>query len=165
MVFLQNISELHDDVEEKAAALSFLHREHLQCRRGCFDCCVDELEVFEIEAERIKASYAQFLKEAQPHPKGRCAFLSSEGACRIYSVRPYVCRTQGLPLRWIDDDEFAEYRDICPLNETGISLETLEEEQCWTLGEVEGQLATLQHQHQGGGELRRVALRSLFQES
>ena len=34
-------------------------------------------------------------------PEGACAFLDGEGGCRVYPDRPYVCRTQGLPLRWI----------------------------------------------------------------
>ncbi|MBK7707050.1 MAG: hypothetical protein IPJ30_15135 [Acidobacteria bacterium] len=55
-----------------------------------------------------------------PHTRGACAFLDQD-ACRIYPDRPYVHRTQGLPLRWIEDDleEAFKYRDICPLNEAG----------------------------------------------
>ena len=75
-----------------------------------------------------------------------------------------MCRTQGLPLRWIAEREggdVAELRDVCSLNLAGPPLETLAEEDLWLLGPVESRLATLQRRHDGG-EGRRVALRALF---
>jgi phosphoglycolate phosphatase len=120
--------------------------------------------VFAVEAEQIRRHHAGLLATAAPHPEGACAFLDSAGSCRIYDRRPYVCRTQGLPLRWIEEppgEASVEYRDICPLNEAGPAIETLPEESCWTIGPVEGRLATLQARR-GGGLLRRIPLRSLF---
>ena len=148
------IDELHEDVDVRAAALAARHRAKMACARGCSGCCVDELTVFEVEAERIRRGAAALLADTEPHPPGRCAFLGAEGECRIYAVRPYVCRTQGLPLRWIDDDAHAEYRDVCELN--AIPVETLEEEECWTIGEFEERLARMQ------GDGKRVRLRDLF---
>ncbi len=158
------VCELHQEVDEKAARLIGIHKNRLQRRRGCHDCCVDNLTVFDVEAERIRQQSKHVL-EMQPHPIGRCAFLNEEGACRIYENRPYVCRTQGLPLRWLEDVEDAayEYRDICPLNEAGEPLEELDEDHCWTLGDFEGRLATLQVKS-GGAKLQRIALRDLFQK-
>jgi uncharacterized protein len=150
------IETLHGEVDVRAKALAEHHRERLVCRRGCFGCCVDDITVFEVEAARIRDAAATLLAEGTPHPVGQCAFLGSEGECRIYDVRPYVCRTQGLPLRWIDDEAEAEYRDICPLNDESDPIETLAAEECWTLGEFEERLAELQ------GDGKRVALRDLF---
>lgn len=119
--------------------------------------------MFEIEAERIRARAPEVLREA-PHPPGACAFLDTAGACRIYAHRPYVCRTQGLPLRWIDFQAPGgpvEQRDICPLNEAGPPVESLPAESCWELGPVEARLAGLQAEH-GGGAVLRVRLRDLF---
>ena len=96
-----------------------------------------------------------------------CAFLDNEGACRIYEDRPYVCRTQGLPLRWIDeisDFEFVELRDICPLNDEGTPIEELDESECWTIGPIEERLAKLQLMF-GEGVMTRISLRSLFNEN
>jgi hypothetical protein len=155
---------LHAEVDRRAGALARRHAGRLQCRRGCAGCCQDDLTVFEVEAERIRRAHPQLLAEGQPHPVGACAFLDGEGACRIYADRPYVCRTQGLPLRWLDESaagETVEQRDICPLNEAGEPLEQLPADDCWTLGEVEARLAALQSA-QDRGALRRVALRSLF---
>jgi hypothetical protein len=101
-----------------------------------------------------------------PHPKGGCAFLDQEGACRIYEHRPYVCRTQGLPLRWIEqypDGTTAELRDICPLNDQGRPVESLPASECWAIGPFEGNLARLQARVDGGPPYR-VLLRSLFEK-
>lgn len=156
---------IHRVVDQMVAELTEVHRDRLKCARGCSACCVDDLTVFEVEAERIRDRHGRWLATATPHDPGACAFLDDKGACRVYADRPYVCRTQGLPLRWLADDEdtgeIVEQRDICPLNEEGDPLEALSEEECWTLGGVEERLARLQASHDGGA-LRRVALRDLF---
>lgn len=148
---------LHDEIDEAVAPLVERHADRLECKRGCVDCCVDDLTVFESEANVIRTHYRPLLATGQPHPPGACAFLDEAGACRVYQHRPYVCRTQGLPLRWIDDD--AEYRDICPLNDDGEPIESLDEADCWTIGPFEGQLAASQP------DLKRVPLRALFERS
>jgi Fe-S-cluster containining protein len=137
------LEDLHAEVDRRAAELTKLHGEAITCRRGCFGCC------------RIRARFAPLLASAAPHPPGRCAFLGSEGECRIYEARPYVCRTQGLPLRWIEEEAEVEYRDVCELNE-GVGVESAEAEECWTIGEVEERLARM---NEGRG---RVGLRELF---
>jgi len=100
-----------------------------------------------------------------PGPAGGCAFLDDAGACRIYPHRPYVCRTQGLPLRWAEDegDAVVERRDICPLNAEGLLIEDLPAEAMWTLGPVERRLAAAQART--GDPERRVPLRALFCKS
>ena len=97
-----------------------------------------------------------------PRPEGACAFLDEEGACRVYVDRPYVCRTQRLPLRWIEDRDGdpAELRDICPLNEAGEPIEGLHADDCWTIGPVEERLGRLQLA--AGAEAHRTSLRDLF---
>jgi hypothetical protein len=155
---------LHEEVDRQAADLAGRHEARLNCRRGCHDCCVDEITVFEVEAERIRRRHARLLSEGKPSPVGACAFLDGEGACRTYEDRPYVCRTQGLPLRWTDErDGFPiELRDICPLNDLPAEpLEELPEDDCWTLGPYEGRLAQLQV-GRSGAPPRRVRLRDLW---
>lgn len=160
------VERLHAVVDEAAAPVELAHRERLRCRAGCADCCIDGLTVFQIEAAVIRRHHAALLANGEPHPVGGCAFLDGEGGCRIYAQRPYVCRTQGLPLRWLEDDEeedaIVEARDICPKNvEGGPPLEELEADACWTLGPFEQRLADKQASIDGDrGE--RVALRSLF---
>jgi hypothetical protein len=165
------LRRLHAEVDRAAGAVADRHRGRLQCGRGCAACCVDELTVYEVEAERIRRAHGALLEAGAPHAPGACAFLGAENECRIYPDRPYVCRTQGLPLRWLSElgedgergegGEIVEARDICPLNLAGPPLEGLPEDACWLLGPVEDRLAALQHALDGGAG-RRVALRRLF---
>jgi Fe-S-cluster containining protein len=159
------LSEWHSNIDAKVKPLEELHKNRLECRGGCSQCCVDELSVFEVEADRIRAICQDVLAQ-EPHPKGACAFLNAEGMCRIYAYRPYVCRTQGLPLRWLEEseNEVLEYRDICELNDKEPPIEELEPDQFWTLGESEGELAQMQFEAHGG-EMTRVVLRELFLSS
>jgi uncharacterized protein len=154
---------LHNDIELAARKLHVLHAVRLACKRGCSGCCVEGISVFGIEADRIRQAYPELLLLGAPHALGACAFLDAEGGCRIYEERPYVCRTQGLPLRWIEDDR--ELRDICPMNEvpehsSQTALEELPEDACWTLGPTEAKLAALDLAQNRSGS--RTLLRSLF---
>ena len=120
--------------------------------------------MFEVEAERIRAAHGELLATGEPHPPGACEFLDREGACRVYADRPYVCRTQGLPLRWLDEGPGGvpvELRDVCPLNEAGEPIEALPADACFALGPFEARLARLEASVDGGA-LRRVPLRALF---
>lgn len=158
----------HERIDVEAGHLAGLHGQRLQCRRGCSDCCVDDVGIFEVEARRIRHEVGEDLRGEVAGPAGGCAFLDPDGACRIYPARPYVCRTQGLPLRWIDHEHASERRDICPLNEPGPDLLTLAPESCWEIGPNEAELGYLESRRQGGTEVResleRVSLRDLFEE-
>ncbi len=159
------LEELHRLVDEAAAQVAARHGNRLRCGHGCAECCVDDISVFEVEADRIRRHCADLLRGGSPHADGACALLDDEGGCRVYEHRPYVCRTQGLPLRWTEEVEpgvVAELRDICPVNDPGEPpVEEMAEDACWTLGPFEGRLAGLQHAA-GHGEMIRVPLRDLF---
>ena len=175
------VERMHGVVDELVAPLVAAHGARLRCRSGCNDCCSDGLSVFAVEAAVIRRHHAALLAEAEPHLEGACAFLDGDGACRIYEHRPYVCRTQGLPLRWLEQDavdgEQFEARDVCPLNvEGGPALEELGADQCWTLGPFEERLALQQRavesagaagaagaEGTGGAGGLRIPLRSLFE--
>jgi len=158
------VVRMHDVVDELASGVAQVHGDRLRCREGCSGCCQDGLTVFEIEAAVIAERHGELLRGAAPNPGDGCAFLDGRGACRIYADRPYVCRTQGLPLRWLEQDDGGnalEARDICPLSEEGPPLEELEASALWSVGPFEERLAA-QQAAVDGGEGRRVALRALF---
>jgi len=155
---------LHERIDVRAGELALRHAQRLRCERGCNACCVDHLTVFIVEAERIRIHHEALLRNGTPHPPGACAFLGDAGECRIYADRPYVCRTQGLPLRWFeekDSGEISEERAICPLNAEGPALHELPEEACWLIGPVELELGNLQAEIRDANE-DRIALRALF---
>ncbi|MCP5067948.1 MAG: hypothetical protein GY946_15410 [bacterium] len=125
------------------------------------------MSVCQIEAERIRKAHPTLLAESAPRQEGACAFLSDDDRCRIHADRPYVCRTQGLPLRWLDENqdlEILEHRSICELNLPGPSITGLEEEACWLLGPTELELDRIEQQWRPGPQLR-VQLRALFQRA
>ena len=156
------LERFYRDVDEAASRLAAVHGARLACRPGCAQCCVDGTTVFAIEAAHIASRRGALLSGAEPHPYGACAFLDGGGRCRIYEDRPYVCRTQGLPLRWTEErggGGLVELRDICPLNDEGTPVEELPAEECWTIGPFEERLALADIAFDGGG---RVPLRSLF---
>lgn len=164
---LHVLRDLHAEVDALAADLARAHRTRLHCARGCSGCCSDDLTVLPIEAARITVEHSELLAQGEPHPQGACAFLDAAGACRIYEHRPYVCRTQGLPLRWLEEDEhdeIVELRDICPLNAEGPALDEVPEDACWLIGPFEERLLDAQAEHDpdAGDGSQRVALRSLF---
>ena len=167
---LRQLEAIHRQVDglvaERTAGLGNL----LVCGPGCSSCCQDDLTVLEIEAALIVRRAAPVVRGQVPGPPGACAFLDSRGHCRIYQWRPYVCRTQGLPLRWLDPHaDQGESRDICPLNREQLDLRQLpmgdlDEKLCWTLGPWEGRLASLNAEATGQFETRRRALRGLFSQ-
>ena len=167
---LAAVERLHAEVDRRVELLLSRLPGPLACGRGCADCCLDDLTVFPVEAHLIRARAADLLRTEAPGPAGGCAFLATDDSCRIYPWRPYVCRTQGLPLRWLATDADgadSEQRDICPLNEPplGVSPSALAEDQCWTLGEFESRLAGLQAAATGFEvcyEVTEAVLRSLF---
>lgn len=161
---LDAVDRIHARVQSESDALARLHAERLHCRQGCAGCCTDELTVLSVEADAIRRRIGARLAGAAPGAPGACVFLDATGSCRIYAARPWVCRTQGLPLRWFEEDEdeeIVEHRDICPLNLAGPSLALLPDDALWTLGIVELELLALDDAHDAGA---RVPLRTLFDQ-
>ena len=171
---LSGLVALHHEIDRAVEILEAKHATRLQCRRGCSACCLDDLSVTRLEAEYIRDKHSTLLASAAPHARGACAFLDAEGACRIYENRPVICRSQGLPLRVLFENEVQEIeerRDICSLNEAGgPPVESLAEDDCWLVGPQELRVQRLDDQAFGedvrGGEeddgSGRIALRALF---
>ncbi|MFS2106120.1 YkgJ family cysteine cluster protein [Ralstonia sp. Ralssp135] len=69
------------------------------CRRGCSDCCHINVNITEVEAQLIEEQTGRGYKRLSTpvrHPADKftgvpCPFLA-DGACSIYSVRPFMCR-------------------------------------------------------------------------
>lgn len=175
------LGELHREIDRDVRHLTEIHATRLHCRRGCSACCLDGLSVTRIEAEKIRRAHGDLLSRAAPNPRGACAFLDQEGACRIYEDRPTICRSQGLPLRVLfenEAEEIEERRDICPLNaEGGPAIGALREEDCWLVGPQELRVQQLDELAFGAevveagdadnvdDDSERIALRDLFRRA
>ena len=94
---------LRREVDAMAAKLEGVHRDYMQCKKGCTKCCMN-LTVWPVEffaiAEEVRAAGIELAFDEQ----AGCGFLK-DGLCRIYPFRPIICRTHGLPLVYLDDEQ------------------------------------------------------------
>ncbi|MDX2194795.1 MAG: YkgJ family cysteine cluster protein [Cytophagales bacterium] len=162
---INNIMQVfYDKLNTEVAVLTQMHKNRLICKKGCFQCCVSGITLYEAEAYIILIRNFEFFTYQIPNRQGtNCTLLDSEGACRIYAARPYVCRSQGLPLRRTDMELLLEYRDICPLNDTGIPIEQLPQNECLDTDIYDKILALLQIKLDHNAP--RVPLENLFYTS
>ncbi len=114
-------------VDEHAERVTSAWSERLACRSGCAGCCQKRLTVAGVEAAAIEAWISE--QGLAPESDGEayvsplavvgdaepCAMLDGAGRCRIYEVRPVICRTHGLPIA-MTDSEGRRSGDVCPLN-------------------------------------------------
>jgi len=85
----------------------------LNCKPGCDSCCVP-FSLLPLEAALASEALAGTDVTATTDPE-RCALLLN-GLCSIYSARPIICRTQGLPIAYLDESGENLEVSACPLN-------------------------------------------------
>jgi Fe-S-cluster containining protein len=132
-------SLLHENVSSFFSAFQNKHGQHMACREGCSRCCHTHISVFVSEAAEIGAWFNAQSADTQatlrqhwcePQKSGvdaagkqqpPCVFLHNN-RCTIYEVRPTICRSQGLPLMFREENLKAQettiHVDFCPLNFT-----------------------------------------------
>jgi Fe-S-cluster containining protein len=111
------------EIEQSAKPLEEMHSKHMLCKNGCDLCCIDfsifPVEFYYILSELKKSGTKLELELLQ---KGNtCAFLKNH-SCTIYAHRPIMCRTHGLPLIYVNDDDEYEL-SACELNFTEFDFE------------------------------------------
>ncbi len=106
---------LRNELDSYCTRLNKLHSPHLNCRKGRDHCCMD-FGIFPVEFFVIKQQAGSELKEGQlPGSEMACPFLVDH-RCVIYFARPIICRTQGLPLLFIGEEDWEV--SACELNFT-----------------------------------------------
>lgn len=85
----------------------------ITCRPGCSSCCM-AFSVLPLEAALLQRGLPAE-PAAGPRREGDCALLG-HGLCSVYSLRPVICRTQGLPLAYVDETLAQIDVSACPLN-------------------------------------------------
>jgi Fe-S-cluster containining protein len=106
-------SVLRDETDHLSERLAKNHNEHINCAPGCNKCCMD-FSIFPVEFFSIlKENENKKINVSTGAGEGECLFLIN-GLCSIYESRPIICRTHGLPmLRMGEDDWELSY---CELN-------------------------------------------------
>ncbi len=163
-------------VDAFAARVTARHARALACRRGCSSCCHQHLSVLPVEFARVaeavraldddaRAAMAARLAGgvARAREDPRCPLLDDAGACRIYTARPLICRTHGLPIQIGAEGaprEGAPRRDVCPLNFTGaVGLEDVPPEDVLDVDRLNATLVLVDRL--GGGLAAQGTLRGL----
>jgi hypothetical protein len=126
---LERLGELFAKVDAFFGRAAAQHPgpEGITCHAGCSDCCRRRFSVTAIEAEVIAGALASLptgTREAMTARAGQaedvCPALEPGGGCAIYEVRPLVCRSHGLPIRFAPDGRRAlPLVDVCPRNFAG----------------------------------------------
>jgi uncharacterized protein len=110
---------LRRDADILCERLAETHNEHLECVRGRHKCCMD-FSIFPVEffliLKEIKNKKVNVRNVAD---EGECLFLI-DGLCSIYESRPLICRTHGLPLLCMGEDDWE--LSYCELNFTSEKL-------------------------------------------
>lgn len=106
--------QLIADIDTEMGKLISTHFQNvLKCGPGCSDCCI-AFTVLPLEAAFIaeKLEKSNLVKRTD---LAKCVMLS-EDMCQVYTVRPVICRTQGLPLGYVDELAGTIEVSACQLN-------------------------------------------------
>ncbi len=174
----ERLPDLWSKVDAFFARVGERYPDALACAEGCADCCHRELTITPIEAVRItellhgmpaatRAELASRAERGEP-----CAALDEQGRCAVYAARPLVCRSHGVPLRFVEPDAAGKRAlpmlDVCPKNFIGHDLAQVDATCVLdqrTLSVMLGALDALFARAAGEPEGRRVALRDVLRLS
>ncbi len=116
---LERYRELRNEVSKLSDQLAKLHKDEMACKKGCSECCMHfsvlPVEYFSILQE-LKANPPRQYQELDEEADD-CNFLIND-LCQIYEVRPFICRTHGLPLLFMSQSGDEWELSTCPLNFT-----------------------------------------------
>ena len=159
--------KLRNQVDQISAHLEKIHRPHLACKMGCDLCCMD-YSIFPLEFYSIADQLSkQDLKLDLPVVKDKesCVFLKDH-KCTIYAERPIICRTHGLPLLYVNEEEEWEL-SACELNFTEFDTEEFNTENTFPQDRFNSELFMLNkkfiqnYEDQNYGEFDLIPIREL----
>lgn len=106
MTAINQYNKFIDSITESTENLESIHKANITCHKGCDSCCIN-LTVFPVEFFAIKERMSQDnFKSSQIHfdNKASCGFLKNS-ICQIYEYRPLICRTHGLPIVFLNEND------------------------------------------------------------
>jgi hypothetical protein len=125
MEILKNYLTLVERVDDLCLRATEEFGAHIACRAGCAGCC-RHLSLFPVEAVALARALNDLPAEQAAHIRGQAAQnlddatcpLLSNNHCLLYTARPIICRTHGLPLL-TSQENGKQLIDFCPLNFQG----------------------------------------------
>lgn len=116
-------------IDEGVAPVVERYRDHIQCQRGCSDCCHQSFAVSDLEGALLREGLAAVKPDVrdeivararayQPGERMPCPALGADGGCQLYEHRPRICRKYGIVL-W--NPEQPERVTTCPKNFVGVA--------------------------------------------
>jgi Fe-S-cluster containining protein len=121
--YFQDYLILRSEIDALSNKLAERHKEHMKCKKGCDMCCMD-YSIFPIEfyfiLNDLKGNKIEF-SVGEKSKESVCVFLENQ-VCSVYDQRPIICRTHGLPLLYMSEDNQWEL-SACELNFTEFDFE------------------------------------------
>ena len=121
MTCIQDYHQLLAALDAEIVRIGEMHAATLSCGPRCSSCC-QAFSVLPIEAACLQKAIAGLPSASQlrlehnlAQDPARCPLLI-DALCSIYAARPVICRTQGLPLAYVDEEREAIEVSACPLN-------------------------------------------------
>ncbi len=102
-------------IDRRVSDLEKMHHQHMNCKLGCSHCCMD-YSIFPVEYYAILKNIKDSGIQPEEAPQDQCIFLKNH-SCMIYTHRPVICRTHGLPLLYTNEEGEWEL-SACELNFT-----------------------------------------------
>ena len=123
---LANYRTLVANVDALCERISAAYGSHINCAPGCDSCC-RHLTLFPVEAYALAVAVNELPEplrtelragDANTTPESPCPLLR-KGVCLLYTARPLICRTHGLPILLETPD--GKRVDHCPRNFQGLA--------------------------------------------
>ncbi len=155
--YLQLVAEIDKEIKRISSSYD---AGFLQCRPGCYECCIN-FSVFPLEAALLH----QQLEVESTSVKSKeefCSLLKDE-RCSIYDVRPIICRTQGIPLGYVDVESGMVEVSACNLN--FVEDYRFKDDEILYMDQFNSRLSELNHQYCRSMDLdpyKRIPLSSLI---
>jgi len=118
---LDNYCQMVSRVDALCRGIQDLLSGRITCSEGCSSCCT-AITLFPVEAAALHAALealpaarrAAIRRHVAAHAAGERCPLLEDHRCLLYSARPIICRTHGLPIVYSEGSE--RKVDCCPLN-------------------------------------------------
>lgn len=110
----EQYNSLVSEVDLLVDALADRLQDHIRCAPGCSSCC-RAFSLCSLEASLLATLHRSVSSVSLPRVDDRCRLLVDD-RCSIYAHRPLICRTQGLPIGYVDELHKQVEVSACPLN-------------------------------------------------